>query len=91
LLKSQLSSDLLVRAVRYAIGRTHATAALRASETEYRRLFESAKDGILILDPATGQINDANQFLIDLLGLIVPSVCLPREDLHALGSGSAGR
>jgi PAS domain S-box-containing protein len=42
--------------------------ALRASETRYRRLFESAKDGILILDAETGQVLDANPFLISLLG-----------------------
>ena len=41
---------------------------LRASETRYRRLFESAKDGILILDAETGQVVDANPFLISLLG-----------------------
>jgi two-component system cell cycle sensor histidine kinase/response regulator CckA len=41
---------------------------LRASETRYRRLFESAKDGILILDADTGQVVDANPFLISLLG-----------------------
>jgi len=38
------------------------------SETRYRRLFESAKDGILILDAETGRIVDVNQFLIELLG-----------------------
>ncbi|MGD9715383.1 MAG: ATP-binding protein, partial [Thermomicrobiales bacterium] len=32
------------------------------------RLFESAKDGILILDAATGRIKDANPFLFELLG-----------------------
>jgi PAS domain S-box-containing protein len=42
--------------------------ALRASETSYRRLFEAAKDGILILDVDTGRINDVNRFLIKLLG-----------------------
>ncbi len=41
---------------------------LRASEISYRRLFESAKDGILILDADTGRINDVNPFLIKLLG-----------------------
>ncbi|MBN1698904.1 MAG: PAS domain S-box protein [Spirochaetales bacterium] len=41
--------------------------ALCASELKYRRLFETAKDGILILDAETGQIIDANPFLIDLL------------------------
>ena len=42
--------------------------ALRASELRYRRLFESAKDGILILDAETGMVVDANPFLTDLLG-----------------------
>jgi PAS domain S-box-containing protein len=42
--------------------------ALAILETRYRRLFESAKDGILILDAETGYIIDVNPFLIDLLG-----------------------
>lgn len=41
--------------------------ALRTSELRYRRLFESAQDGILILDGETGDIIDANPFLLDLL------------------------
>ncbi len=41
---------------------------LYASELRYRCLFESAKDGILILDAETGKIVDVNPFLIDLLG-----------------------
>ena len=41
---------------------------LEASETRYRRLFETAQDGILILDADTGQIDDVNPFLIDMLG-----------------------
>jgi PAS domain S-box-containing protein len=41
---------------------------LIASEIRYRRLFESAKDGILILDAETGKIIDVNPFLINLLG-----------------------
>ena len=45
-----------------------AEEALLASEIRYRRLFESAKDGILILDAETGKIVDVNPFLIDLLG-----------------------
>jgi PAS domain S-box-containing protein len=43
-------------------------AALKASETRYRRLFETAKDGILILDADTGAITDVNPFLQNLLG-----------------------
>ncbi len=42
--------------------------ALIASEIRYRRLFESAKDGILILDAGTGMIVDVNPFLTNLLG-----------------------
>jgi len=38
------------------------------SEKRYRRLFESAKDGILILDADTGRIVDVNPFLLQLLG-----------------------
>ncbi len=41
---------------------------LKASEVRYRRLFESAKDGILILDADSGRITDANPYLQGLLG-----------------------
>jgi PAS domain S-box-containing protein len=44
-----------------------AQEALIASELRYRRLFEAAQDGILILDIKTGVITDANPFLIKLL------------------------
>src|SRR5690349_2962495 len=42
--------------------------ALHASELSYRRLFETAQDGILILDAETGRVNDVNPFLTKLLG-----------------------
>ncbi|MHB1025055.1 MAG: PAS domain-containing sensor histidine kinase [Desulfobacteria bacterium] len=42
--------------------------AMKVSEVRYRRLFETAKDGILILEADTGRITDANPFLRDLLG-----------------------
>jgi PAS domain S-box-containing protein len=42
--------------------------ALEVSERQYRRLFESARDGILILDADTGKIVDANPFLAELTG-----------------------
>jgi len=40
---------------------------IRASELSYRRLFEAARDGILILNADTGRINDVNPFLMELL------------------------
>ncbi|MDT8380509.1 MAG: PAS domain S-box protein [Desulfotignum sp.] len=42
--------------------------SLKGSEKRYRRLFESAKDGILIIDADTGQVDDANPFLLALIG-----------------------
>ena len=41
---------------------------LKDSELSYRRLFEAAQDGILILDAETGMIEDVNPFLINMLG-----------------------
>jgi PAS domain S-box-containing protein len=41
---------------------------LRDSETRYRRLFETAQDGILILDANTSRITDVNPFLTQMLG-----------------------
>ncbi len=43
-------------------------AALRGSEIRYRRLFETAKDGVLILDTQSSRITDANPFMSELLG-----------------------
>lgn len=42
--------------------------AMRTSELRYRRLFETARDGILILDSQYGKIIDANPFMTELLG-----------------------
>ncbi len=46
--------------------RKQSEESLLASETRYRRLFESAKDGILILDAETGMITDVNPYLIEM-------------------------
>jgi PAS domain S-box-containing protein len=44
-----------------------ADAALKVSETRYRRLFETAQDGILIL-AESGVITDVNPYLLEMLG-----------------------
>ncbi len=41
---------------------------LKTSELRYRRLFEAAQDGILILNAETGMIEDVNPYLINMLG-----------------------
>jgi len=45
-----------------------ASEALRVSESRYRRLFETAQDGILLLNADTAQIEDVNPYLIRMLG-----------------------
>ncbi|OIR16468.1 cyclic di-GMP phosphodiesterase Gmr [mine drainage metagenome] len=45
-----------------------ALKALRISESRYRRLFETAQDGILLLNADTAQIEDVNPYLIEMLG-----------------------
>ena len=47
---------------------TRSKLAIQASDLSYRRLFEAARDGILILEADTGRINDVNPFLVELLG-----------------------
>lgn len=48
--------------------RLESQAAVRRSELRYRRLFEAAHDGVLLLDPVTRKITDANPFMAQLLG-----------------------
>jgi two-component system cell cycle sensor histidine kinase/response regulator CckA len=42
--------------------------ALENSELQYRRLFDTARDGILVVDAGTGIVTDANPFLLEMLG-----------------------
>jgi PAS domain S-box-containing protein len=61
--------DQMAQALEHREGeRQSANYALKASEMRYRRLFETAQDGILILNADTGQIDDVNPFLTDMLG-----------------------
>lgn len=48
--------------------RNKTQSGVRVSEIRYRRLFEAARDGILILDAATLKITDVNPFMTELLG-----------------------
>jgi PAS domain S-box-containing protein len=49
-------------------GRRQALEQMRVSEIRYRRLFEAAHDGVLLIDPGTNRIVDANPFMTRLLG-----------------------
>jgi PAS domain S-box-containing protein len=61
-------AQLILLAIEDVTEHRQAVRDLNVSETRYRRLFETAQDGILILDVHTRQIVDANPFLLDLLG-----------------------
>jgi PAS domain S-box-containing protein len=56
---------------------------LKQSELRYRRLFEKAQDAILILDGDTGEVIDANKFILDMLGY--PLVYFIGKHLWELG------
>jgi PAS domain S-box-containing protein len=61
-------TDRILLALEDITDQKRSEEALKISETRYRRLFESAQDGILILDAETGQISDVNAFLVEMLG-----------------------
>jgi PAS domain S-box-containing protein len=65
---------MILLAIEDMTERWRATESLALSEIRYRRLFETAQDGILIVDAASGKVFDANPFLTELLGY-------PREEL----------
>jgi PAS domain S-box-containing protein len=60
--------ELVLLAIEDITDRRQAEAAMQHSEVRYRRLFQKAKDGILILDADTGKVIDANPFMTALLG-----------------------
>jgi two-component system, chemotaxis family, CheB/CheR fusion protein len=61
----------------------HFQEQLRRSELRYRRLFESSRDGVLVIDPDTRKILDANPFMTDLLGY--PHKALVGKELFEIG------
>ncbi len=70
-------------AVRDITDRKVADERLRMSEIRYRRLFEAAHDGVLLLDPVTAKIVDANPFMTRLLGY--PHEQLVGKELYEIG------
>lgn len=48
--------------------RKRAEGSVRISEIRYRRLFEAASDGLLLIDPEDGTITDANPCMAQLSG-----------------------
>jgi diguanylate cyclase (GGDEF)-like protein/PAS domain S-box-containing protein len=67
LIKQQIVSNLLAKALRYATERTHTLLALKASETRYRELYENVVAGVFQSTP-DGKFMAANPALVRLLG-----------------------
>jgi len=61
-------AEMILLAIEDITGQSRSDRSLADSEVRFRRLFEGAQDGILILDADTGAIIDANPFLLDLIG-----------------------
>jgi PAS domain S-box-containing protein len=70
LVKSQINGPLLERSIRYAIERKRSEEILRNSEEKYRRIVETALEGIWILDEE-GRTTYVNQRMADMLGYTV--------------------
>ena len=60
--------ELILLAIEDITEHKQAEVAVQTSEVRYRRLFQTAQDGILILDANTLKIIDANPFMTELLG-----------------------
>lgn len=80
-LGSAVANALAERARRVDTRRVE--AALRASELQYRRLFECSQDALLLLDARTGAITDANPAATEMIGRPLAS-CLG-QTLAAVG------
>jgi PAS domain-containing protein len=61
------ATKLILLAIEDITERRQTEYRLEVSEIRYRRLFEAAHDGILILNTQTRRITDVNPFMLDLL------------------------
>ena len=58
----------MIQTTEIPVERRQSEKPLRDSEIRYRRLFEAARDGVLLLDAQTGRITDVNPYLVEKLG-----------------------
>ncbi|HEY0005591.1 MAG TPA: PAS domain S-box protein [Pyrinomonadaceae bacterium] len=70
LVKGQIDRPLLERSIRYTIERAKTLEALRTSENRYRRIVETAREGIWMIDEEA-RTNYVNQRMAEMLGYTV--------------------
>jgi len=68
LVKEQISSNLLRRAIMYALERAQVEEALRESGDYLRTLLDSVDTAVVMIDAATHQVVDINAAAIKLIG-----------------------
>ena len=92
LIKGQVDSQVLVRAIRYGIERNRAERTLQEAEQKYRTIFENSAVAIMMLDE-TERLVSWNQFTERLLGMNHDDLHLrevrtlyPEEDWEAIRS-----
>ncbi len=78
LVKGQMDSNLLARAIRYAIERKHAEERLRESEEQYRTILENIEDGYYEVDLA-GNLTFFNDSMCRIWGY-------PKEELMGMNN-----
>jgi len=78
LIKGQMDSNLLARAIRYAIERKRVGEALRESEERYRTILENVEDGYYEVDLA-GNLTFFNDSMCRISGI-------PKEELMGMNN-----
>ncbi|HVP78538.1 MAG TPA: PAS domain S-box protein, partial [Thermodesulfobacteriota bacterium] len=78
LVKGRMDSNLLARAIRYAIERKHAEERLRESEEKYRTILENIEDGYYEVDLA-GNLTFFNDSMCRIWGY-------PKEELMGMNN-----
>ncbi len=82
-------ADLVVADLHDATDRKRAQEAFNTSEARYRRLFEDATEGIVLVDATTGEILDYNQAFSQLSGFDrLELIGKPQAVLHPVDQGN---
>ena len=82
LIKGQVDSEILVRAIRYGVERKKAERSLQEAEQNYRIIFENSAVAIMMVNDK-GQLISWNQFTADLLEMTAEDLNLrPIESFY---------